>query len=122
MDFELKKSSCATIPKSGGHNDEAVWPKGDADKSICGTILLETEKRGFKCEVCGGIGHRYFQCPTKEWLDKHAKRCGDVSNWGQWKYEHYYKDIDDVNKEKDKKEARKFAAARRKRFWKFKKN
>ena len=45
------------------------------------------------CEVCGGKGHEYWECPTKRRLDKFAKNNGDSVAWGAWKYYKYYKNF-----------------------------
>lgn len=62
---------------------------------------------GFCCPVCRGIGHEYWQCPTKKTLDKWAAKNNDVANWGQWKYDTYYGMIDEVTRQKHKMMAKK---------------
>ena len=101
------------IPAMGG-KEEGRWKQGDWQESIVGKLLAETK---WRCEVCEGKGHRYFQCPTKTWLDNYAKKIGDTANWGQWKFEKYYKDFDEATKKKDKVAARKCVATKRKRLW-----
>ena len=61
---------------------------GDPNSSSTADLLKNTTH---KCEVCGGKGHEYFECPTKKRLDAIAKNNGDRLNWGAWKYHTYYK-------------------------------
>ena len=45
----------------------------------------------YVCQVCNGALHQFYECPTKKKLDQFAKDNNDVANWGQWKYDNYYK-------------------------------
>ena len=44
----------------------------------------------FRCEMCEGIGHMYYECPTKKRLDSFAKNNGESYIWGVIKYHRYY--------------------------------
>ncbi len=81
------------------------------------TYLYANEIK-FKCEVCGGVGHEFFECPTKRKLDTFAKHNGDALLWGQWKYQKYYKNVTDDQKQRIKEyyERRGFGYKRRRYY------
>ena len=64
------------------------------------TTLALLKATIFKCPVCEGKGHEFWECPTKRTLDSWAKAHNDQQHWGQWKYERYYSAFGDSQKER----------------------
>ena len=62
-----------------------------------------------RCQVCLGLMHEFFECPTKRKLDYWAKNNNDKDAWGNWKFTTYYHKYDEVEKENIRALARKFA-------------
>ena len=57
-----------------------------------------TGQRSWGCPICRGVLHSWHECATKKRLDAFAKANNDVANWGQWKYESYYREVLDTAK------------------------
>ena len=72
---------------------------GEEQANSCRTAQLFQATK-WKCEVCLGFGHEYWECPTKKKLDAYAAKNGEAHIWGCWKYYRYYKDIDTETRKK----------------------
>ena len=59
-------------------NWQGLNPAGSKTANLLKTTL-------FRCEVCDGVGHEFFECPTKRKLDAWATKNGDSWEWGKWK-------------------------------------
>ena len=92
------------MQKASELGSKAQFKVGVAASSTTHARLVSTD---WKCQVCEGKGHEYFECPTKKKLDAFAKANQDSANWGQWKYEKYYSAIGADQKVKDLDTARK---------------
>lgn len=90
------------MEKLSNFGENAGQAIGNSSSSKTATLLAATK---FRCEVCQGLGHEYYECPTKRKLDKWAKNNGDSANWGQWKYEKYYSNLSEEKREFGKKQA-----------------
>ena len=76
------------------------YVQGTADKSSTAKMLIESSFKErapyqdwYRCEVCSGCLHEWHECPTKKKMDIIAKENDDCPNWGQWKYEQYYREF-----------------------------
>ena len=55
------------------------------------TTFQRLENTVFRCDVCLGRGHEFWECGSKRRLDKWAKANGDQKNWGKVKYNTYFR-------------------------------
>ena len=67
----------------------------------------------FNCEICEGVGHEYWECPTKKRLDAFAKNNGDSALWGAYKYHKYYKHFNPETRKLHQQLSGKFAGQKR---------
>ena len=103
-----KKSSMASMANASAlYNQEAA--------ANCGTAKM-LENTNWFCEVCGGRGHEYWECPTKKRCDAFAAKNGESAIWGAWKYHKYYCHLTAEERKLHKELAS--AAAGRKRLYK----
>ena len=80
-----------------------IFPAGDATKSTTAEYLKKMKGNNYyKCQVCDGYGHYFYECPTKKKLDKAARDNNDKYNWGAWKSVTYFKDLTPMQKELSK--------------------
>ena len=103
-----KKSEMAQMGNAVAFCDAAT-----AQASKTAQLLSNTN---WRCEVCEGRGHEYWECPTKKRLDAFATKNGESALWGSWKYHKYYHAISADDRKLHKELAS--AAAGRKRLHK----
>lgn len=72
------------------NNQNSGGPRATKEEAMrCKTAML-LDQTVYTCEVCGGRGHSYYECPTKRKLDHFAKANGESFIWGSWKWHAYY--------------------------------
>ena len=89
---------------------------GDSKTAILRQATITANQ--FRCKVCTGFGHVEAVCPFKKWLDKYADREYDKNNWGQWKYETYWKAKTVEQRRKETARAAKASGRTYKGVWK----
>ena len=55
-------------------------------QTLASQTVRQLTECAFICEVCGGKGHEYWECPTLTRLDKFACNNGEAQVWSVWKY------------------------------------
>ena len=76
-----------------GYNQIAEFVDNEIPAN-CRTKTECLDKMQTKCQICKGIGHEFFECPTKRKCDKWSVKNNDAVQWGSWKYHSYYKYFD----------------------------